>query len=398
MERRTFLNSASSLLLSQLLIGCGNKQQKQQLQVMLLKGSIPGQIVGKFHQLKKSVELKFSPVGQISSLFEQLQTWKDKKNSPDEEQNWITGLFSWLPFFKKDSGVPDLVTLGDYWMKYAIEQKLIQPIDHISQFSHWEELDNKWKQLVKRNDKGEIDEQGKVWGAPYRWGTTVIIYRKDKFKELGWTPQDWSDLFKPELRSRVSVLDQPREVIGLVLKKLGKSYNTENLDAVPQLKSELKVLNKQIKFYSSDRYIEPLLIGDTWLAVGWSNDILSLISRYPELGVAIPKSGTALWVDLWVRPGEQSITKSNETKNTKDDLFYEWINFCWKPEITKQIAIITKTNSPISSNISMEDISEHLQKVLQGNSEILNKSEFLQPLSLQINQKYDSLFKVMKEG
>ncbi|MEM7717167.1 MAG: extracellular solute-binding protein [Cyanobacteria bacterium P01_A01_bin.68] len=398
MERRKFLNGAYLLLLSQLLIGCGNKQQKQQLQVMLLKDSIPGQVVGKFDRfLKKPVELKFYPVQQISSLFNQLQTWKDKNNSQDE-QNWIARLFSWLPFFKSNSGVPDLVTLGDYWMKYAIEQKIIQPIDNISKISRWSVVDNKWKQLVKRNDKGEIDEQGKIWGAPYRWGSTVIIYRKDKFKELGWVPQDWSDLFKPELRSRVSVLDQPREVIGLVLKKLGKSYNTENLDAVPQLESELKALNKQIKFYSSNRYIEPLLISDTWLAVGWSNDILSLISRYPQLGVAVPKSGTALWVDLWVRPAKKATIKSNQTKDSKDNLFYEWINFCWKPDIAKQIAIITRTNSPISSDISVEDISEPLQKVLQDNSEILDKSEFLQPLSPQISEKYDSFFKKMKQG
>ncbi|MEM7726641.1 MAG: extracellular solute-binding protein [Cyanobacteria bacterium P01_A01_bin.45] len=370
---------------------------------MLLKDSIPGQIVGTFSQfVKKPVELKFFPVQQISSLFNKLQSWEDPKNT-QEEPNPISRLFSWLPFFKSDPTIPDLVTLGDYWMKDAIEQKLIQPVDNISQVSHWKTLDSKWKQLVKRNDKGEINQQGKIWGAPYRWGSTVIIYRKDKFKELGWTPQDWSDLFKPELRSRISVLDQPRETIGLVLKKLGKSYNTENLDAVPQLESELRALGKQIKFYSSNRYIEPLLIGDTWLAVGWSNDILSIISRYPQLGIAIPSSGTALWTDVWVRPVKkgkikESTDKSSQVQDNKDELFYKWINFCWEPSASKQIALITKANSPIVSDVSAEDISEPLQKVLQGNSEILDKSEFLQPLSEQVSQKYDSLFAVMKES
>ncbi len=99
--------------------------------------------------------------------------------------------------------------------------------------------------------------------SPYRWGSTVIVYNRNKFQELGWMPKDWSDLWREEVRSRISLLNQPREVIGLVLKKLGKSYNTENLDQVPGLEKELRTLNQQVKFYSSNTYLEPLIIEST---------------------------------------------------------------------------------------------------------------------------------------
>lgn len=49
----------------------------------------------------------------------------------------------------------------------------------------------------------------------------MIVYRRDKFQELGWTPTDWSDLWRNDLQGRISVLEQPREAIGLVLKNWG---------------------------------------------------------------------------------------------------------------------------------------------------------------------------------
>ena len=383
MQRRFFLVTASSFTLSQLLVGCGGNNQET-LKVLLLNGSIPGQVVTKFTQsLQQKINFKFSVVGQMKLLYKQLQGWHSRINSKKDKE-W----FSSLPFgIFSPPAAADLVTLGDYWLAAAIEQKLIQPLD-TDKMDLWSTLDQKWQQLVKRNEQGFSDPNGKVWAAPYRWGSTVIVYNRDKFKDFDWKPQDWSDLWRPQLRSRISVLDQSREIIGLTLKKLGKSYNTQTLSEVSQLESELRALNKQVKFYSSNRYLEPLIIGDTWLAVGWSSDILPLIARYPQLTVVIPASGTALWADLWVHPGSKNENKTN--------LFYKWIDFCWQPEIAKQISLLTKTNSPINSKISANDISEPFNKILTNNSSILDKSEFLLPLTPQITQEYDSLFAKIK--
>ncbi|WP_375511075.1 extracellular solute-binding protein [uncultured Nostoc sp.] len=388
MDRRSFLLGTSTLALSQLLFGCGGNNQTQ-LKVQLLKGSIPGQVVNQFHKaLQEQVQLKFAPVGQIQDLFQQLQNWQQKPKASDE-QGW-SRLRRLIPFGQDQKAADvDLVTLGDYWLKAAIEQKLIQPLQEVqgNQLKQWSALDERWKELVTRNDQGNLDTQGKVWGAPYRWGSTVIVYNRDKLRKLGWTPKDWSDLWRDGVQQHVSLLNQPREVIGLVLKKLGKSYNTENLDQVPDLEKELQTLNQQVKFYSSNNYLEPLIMGDTWLAVGWSSDILPVLGRYPQLGAVIPQSGTAIWADLWVRPA--GIT----TKSTFSD---QWIDFCWKPSTAKQISMLTKSNSPISTNIAASDIQEALRSILQSDREVFDKSEFLLPLPPSAIKQYESLFAKIK--
>ncbi len=380
MDRRSFLLGTGTVALSQLLLGCGGKNQTQ-LNVRLLKGSIPGQVVNQFHQgLRQEAQLKFAPVEQIQDLFKQLQGWQQKPKT--DEQGWK----KFIPFGQsKTSPAANLVTLGDYWLKAAIEQKLIQPLD-ATQVKQWSNLDDRWQKLVTRNDQGIVDAQGKVWAAPYRWGSTVIIYNRDKFKELGWTPSDWSDLWREEVRSRISLLNQPREVIGLTLKKLGKSYNTENLDQVPDLEKELRALNQQVKFYSSTTYLEPLITEDTWLAVAWSDDVIPVLARYPQLAAVIPQSGTAIWADMWVRPASVS----------KDTLSYQWIDFCWQPSIAKQISLITKSNSPISTNIVASEVQERLRNLLLSNREVFDKSEFLLPLNSAANKQYESLFAKIK--
>jgi putative spermidine/putrescine transport system substrate-binding protein len=380
MERRSFLLGTSTLALSQLLVGCGNNKQVT-LNVELLKGSIPAQVVNQFSRLQPKMQLKFTPVEQLQDLFQKLQTWQKKTNTTDEE-----GLRRFLPFAKSQKVTKaDLVTLGDYWISYAIEKKLIQPLD-VTKIEQWSALPKKWQELVTRNEKGLVDPKGNVWAVPYRWGSTVIIYRQDKFQELGWTPKDWGDLWNEKLQGRISLLNQPREVIGLVLKKLGKSYNTENLDTVPNLEKELQLLNQQVKFYDSTRYLEPLIIGDTWLAVGWSNDIAQFLGRYPQLATVVPQSGTALSADVWVTPAGQN----------RQSLLYEWIDFCLKPDVAKKICLLTKTNSPIPTNIAESDFQKPLSSLLVVNSEVFDKSDFLLPFSQQTMAQYESFFAKMK--
>jgi len=399
LKRRSFILGAGVLTLGQLLAACGG-EKKSTLQVRLLQNSIPAVVLNQYRkQIQNQVVLDFVPVAQLQDIFSQLQTWQQTPTTETSQR------FN-LPFLgrrKPDGVISDLVTLGDYWLASAIAQELIQPLD-TQKLKQWQQLPLRWQALVQRDRQGNLDPNGAVWGAPYRWGSTAIVYRLDKLKHFDWLPTDWSDLWRPELRDRLSLLDQPREIIGLTLKKLGHSYNTADLTKVPQLKEELQNLHKLVKFYSSDTYLQPLILGDTWVAVGWSTDILPMLQRYSNLGAVIPASGTALWADLWVRPAAKKETnkdtnqdRNSPNKSKSDDLLSQWIDFCWERAIVEQISLRTKAVSPM-----LNQNQPNLPKGLQNNSllnalllpeaDILEKSEFMQPLPPEVTQKYQDLW------
>ncbi|KAH9753646.1 spermidine/putrescine-binding periplasmic protein [Citrus sinensis] len=128
----------------------------------------------------------------------------------------------------------DLVSIGDSWLSFAIKKRLIEPIAGAEDQDWFKCLSHKWKSRVylPRNDAGEIDPRGEIWAAPYRWGTMVIAYKKSKFRKHNLAPiEDWKDLWQPELAGRISMVNSPREVIGSVLKYMGASYNSDDIDS-----------------------------------------------------------------------------------------------------------------------------------------------------------------------
>lgn len=362
LNRRKFLLMMLVSAIAPSVQACGNANKTAQVRV--LSGSIPSQVLGEFkRQFDGKQNLDLNPISQLEELYQFLE-----KLTEEEPSNRA-----------------DLVTLGDFWLKTAIEKELIQPLD-LEALSNWEALPSPWRNLVKRDRQGNPDLKGKIWGAPYRWGNTIIAYREDKFQQAGYDPiTDWEDLWREELQEKISLLDHPRKVIGLTLKKLGASYNTDNLEAVSNLKSELSALQKQVKFYSSNNYLQPLILGDTWVAVGWSNDVLDLRTRYPNIKVITPNSGTALWADVWVRP--------TESQRFLEPIL-EWINFCWKTETASQIGLFTNGSSPVLLNGNQEEIPEDLKadQLRIPPAEILDRSEFLLPLSAETQEKYQKLW------
>ncbi len=393
MERRSFLTGAGALALGAVLAGCDSQNQAA-LKIRLLKNSIPAQLLSAFRKSLQgqSVNLDFKPENQLQELFTLLQTWKQPQSQASPSRFPIE-----VPFLNQSSrAMPaDLVTLGDYWLATAIQQKLIQPLDS-TPWQQWQKLPEKWRRIVTRNDQGLPDSKGKVWAAPYRWGSTVILYRKDIFRDKNLQPPtDWGDLWRDDLRGHISLLDQPREVIGLTLKRSGKSYNTIDLKTVPQLETDLRSLRQQVKFYSSNNYLQPLLLGDTWVAVGWSTDALPLIQRSQPIEAVFPKSGTAVWADLWVHPATSQQGQATQA------LLSKWIDFCWSPTIAPQLSLLSDAASPILTALDAATFPEALRKnaLLMPNAEqLLDRSEFLEPLPTATVESYRSLWEQLRRG
>ncbi len=395
-NRRHFLLTSLATATS-FLSGCSRSQDF--LNVTLLQGSIPPQLIGDFYKnVAKKNQIRFKPTKQIQQIFEfitELQQSEKKKTSS------IPSLKSLLSLGQQPNQQNQLVSLGDAWLQEAIAKNLIQPLD-LDRLEKWQQIAPSWKNLVKRDSQGNPSSQGKIYGAPYRWGGVVIAYRKDK---LDWTPQNWSDLWKEELQGRISLLDNYREVIGLTLKKLGYSYNTKDLNQVKNLPEELQQLHQQVKFYSSDKYLQPLLLGDTWLAVGWSTDILSVTDRYKDIGVIVPNSGTSLWSELWVQPNSKTPAPNQENL---DSLAQTWIDYCWESTSVRQILLFTDGISPTitaraeESSPGVKSISEDLAQDLESKPALNSllaafpQSEFLEFLPPEVDKSYLELWQKIR--
>lgn len=409
MDRRSFLKNslkASAALtvypsIALATAGC-QAQGETVLRLMALKGTVPLQLPKQFQQSGPGRSVDFKQMRQLRELFGQLQQWKRQTSG---EVKTPKGLLPWavpLVGTPAEAMVPDLVTMGDFWLTLAIRQKLLQPMT-VENIPTWKNLDPQLRALVMRNDRGELAAEGQVWAMPYRINSTVLVYRKDIFadRELP-IPTDWDDLWRSDLKGRISLLDQPREVIGLTLKMLGKSYNTEDLAAVPDLKSKLAQLHHNAKFYSSTNYLQPLMLDQIWLAMASSTDALMMMRRNPKLAAVFPRSGTALNADLWVQPALPEKVESSEAVRAmtsgRSETIAAWCEYGLTVDRAAMLSSLMQGMSPMLSQVPAGQISAELMGngVLLPGDKRLKNSEYLLPQLGQTVDLWRSVWETMR--
>jgi putative spermidine/putrescine transport system substrate-binding protein len=373
MDRRQFLGRVTAGSLGLSLSACGSNDSLQP-QLLVVKNAIPAQLFRAYRQIYPyQLEPALRVVADNRLAFQQLRKGEAE-----------TG----IPSFRNQRRSLDLVSLGDSWLQAAIAQNLIEPLNP-DLWSHWSRVESRWQQLVQRNAQGLLDPAGQIWAAPFRWGTTLMVYWRSAFEKFPWKPQGWRDLWRPELKQRFSLPDDAREVIGLTLKRLGHSYNTLDPQQVGLLKPALGQLQQHVKLYSSDDYLKPLLLEDTWLAVGWSTDILPLLRRDPRFGAVIPGEGTALWADCWVKPSSGTLLKAG----VKD-----WINFGWSPTAAPLFSTLGDATAVVSLSNSDSFRSDPVRTLLYPDTRRLQQSEAIAPLEPRAEAQYKQLWQQMRRG
>ncbi len=128
---------------------------------------------------------------------------------------------------------------------------------------------------------------------PYFWGTVGIVYNREMLG--GKTITSWNDLWDPDLRNQILLVDGAREVMGMALNSLGYSLNDTNKAHLQEAKRKLDRLMPNVKAIVGDEI--KLLLANEEAAIGvvWSGDAAEIISENDKLDYVVPKEGSNLW-------------------------------------------------------------------------------------------------------
>lgn len=260
--------------------------------------------------------------------------------------------------FEKETGIKVVEEIFD--SNEALENKLIAgvkgidlivPSDYaVSKFTRQGLLLELNKQNIPNIAKLKPEFSKPVYDAelkyviPYLWGTTGIGYNKDK---VTTPPNSWAYLFDPEklqnVKSRVSMLDDPRETMSAVLKYLGFSINTKNDAELEKAKNVLLAQKDFLARYDSETYKDFLVTADLYLAHGYSGDVLKQRRDHAQVDYVIPQEGAVIWADNLAIPKN---VKNEETKVAAE----KFINFLLTPEINAKIVNFVSYPSTLSGN------------------------------------------------
>lgn len=285
-----------------------------------------------------------------------------------------------IPFETYEEGVEnirsgmvlDIVWLGNTYVGQLIRDGLLAEIDYRS-------IPN--ARNIAANFRDLIYDPGNRHTIPFSWGTTGFVYRQDLFTKPGLR---WGDLWDNRF-GRVGIWQDTRTLIGLTLKSLGYSVNSENpAELEVALEQMIRLKGQAIFVEDLDPYTSAYVLdeGQISLAFGWAYDILVGQDLNPNIAYVIPKEGTILWGDNIVIPA------NSPHKYTAE----KFIDFMLRPEISAQY---TNTNFYATANDAAHDL---IDPAIRGNpaifppSELLQNAEILMPLSVEGEALYDSIW------
>lgn len=261
----------------------------------------------------------------------------------------------------------DITIPSEYMIQKMIKANMVQPLDH-SQIKGLEHIDPRFMDL-------DFDPNNK-YSIPYFWGTLGIIYN-DKFVDEA-DMQHWDDLWRPDLKNNVMLIDGAREVMGLSLNSLGYSLNSKNDSELRQAADKLNTVTDNVKAIVADEIKMYMINEESAVAVTFSGEAAEMLDENEHLHYVIPNEGSNLWFDNIVIP--------KTAKNVKGA--YEFINFMLEPEHAAQNAEYIGYSTP---NAKAEQL---LPKEISGDEQFYPSDETIAHLEVyeDLGAKYLGIY------
>ncbi|HPF29006.1 MAG TPA: spermidine/putrescine ABC transporter substrate-binding protein [Lachnospiraceae bacterium] len=206
----------------------------------------------------------------------------------------------------------DAVCSSEYIIMKMMADQSLQPID-FTQFEHIDNIsDDVWSFCA-------TFDEGNQYALPYFWGTAGLVYNKKHISDEFMKNPSWHMLSHEQFLGKdvITMLDDPREVIGSALVCLGFDANDTSDEALLKARELLLKWDKNITQYDSDSFKNEIQDGTTWIAHSYNGDALQIMEENSEIGFVLPVEGSTLWIDSMV------ILKNAENK----DMAYEFIDF-----------------------------------------------------------------------
>jgi len=251
-------------------------------------------------------------------------------------------------------------------------------------------LNHDWLPNLQFLDAQFVDpsyDPGNRASAAYQWGTTGIAYNAPI---VGEDPRlgSWSLVFEAEdLSGKLTMLNDPGEVIGEALKFLGFSMNSGDEDELAAARDLLLEQKPWVRAYIGAE-VKPLLITeDIWVANLWSGDVFQVRDVENEnVRYSLPREGGEIWVDSMAIPQGAPHPATAHL----------WINYVLRPEVSADISNYVFYATPNEAAIPMLDPELAQDPVVFPDRDVRDKLEFLQPPTGESRALRDRIWEELK--
>jgi spermidine/putrescine transport system substrate-binding protein len=235
-------------------------------------------------------------------------------------------------------------------------------------------------------------------------GRTMSLPWQNGFAGLAWDTEalpagleSVDDLWKPELKGKVTVLSELRDTMGLLLLAQGvdissDSWGSDEFAAAIAVLEE-HVTSGQIFGIKGNEYMQDFIAGDAIAGICWSGDITVLNAEvgYERFKFVLPDTGGTLWGDTFVVP-------MGSTRKTNAETL---MNYYYEPEVAAEVAAWVNFITPVvgAAEVAADLYPELAEnQLIFPNEETLSNAHIFRSLTSAEDQEFNAEFQRVELG
>ncbi|MCI9162469.1 MAG: spermidine/putrescine ABC transporter substrate-binding protein [Lachnospiraceae bacterium] len=266
----------------------------------------------------------------------------------------------------------DIIIASDYIIKIAADEGLVKELDK-EQLPNFKNIDPVFQNFF-------YDPENK-YTVPYGPGIPLLVYDPSV---VTCEITGYGSLWDPSLEDSLALMDSERVVMGMALKTMGESFNTEDPDVIRAAGDKLMSLAPNVRVLSQNQTQDYLLSGEVGAAFLFTSQVVLALSQNPQLQVVYPKEGLGFGVDAAFIPSQAP----------NSDNAHAFLNFILDGEIGAQVAQQTYYLCP--NQASYEFLDEGFKQSLVISTDDIPNGEFIQDVGAEATALHEEIWTEFK--
>ena len=214
----------------------------------------------------------------------------------------------------------DIVVPSPDYAEIMMNEKMLSPIDK-NKISTYGNIDKRVLEKLESFDKENN------YAVPYTMSATIIAVNKEKVKDY---PRDYTIYDRKDLKGRMSLLDDMKEVLIAGLGMAGYSQDTDSEEGMRKAADMIIGWKDNIAKFDSESFGKNFASGDFWVVQGYAENIYMELTdeQIENTDFVVPQKGGSASIDSFV---------ILETSKNKDNA-HKFIEFIHRPEIYALVA------------------------------------------------------------
>jgi len=220
--------------------------------------------------------------------------------------------------------------------------------------------------------------------VPLYWGASGILANPRQ----GPAPQRYADLWELRFARQITMLDDPAEVYGAALKKLGLPLNAHAPAELRRAHEEARRQKPLLRAYLNAEARDLMAAGELAACQTWATTAQQAISAAPHLRFVYPEEGFALYADCGV------VLRESKRK----ELAHLFLDYLLRADAAAEVASATFTATAVRTARERLPADVLAMETLFPAEETMARGEWFEPVPPESQRLRDRLWTELKSS